>query len=242
MSAITTRPRPSPTPPSPLRTSEVAPVERRILIRGLSWDLYDRLSDEIGEGQHIRLAFDGRNLEIMTTGVLHEDFKDLLGRLVNNVTTELDIPCNGGGQTTWKRPELARGLESDQCYYFTPEKLAAIAVARARKSNAVADYPNPDLAIEVDISPPELDRAGIYAALQVAEVWRFDGESLAIMHLQPDGQYTAVESSQFLPISPEEVVRWVAKEDATNKSSWERRLRAWIRDDLAPRVKDDKAV
>jgi Uma2 family endonuclease len=242
MSAITTRPRPLSTPPSPVRTSEVAPGERRILIRGLSWDLYDRLSDEIGEGQHIRLAFDGRNLEIMTTGVLHEDFKDLLGRLVNNVTTELDIPCNGGGQTTWKRPEILRGLESDQCYYFTPEKMAAVAEARARKSNAVADYPNPDLAIEVDISPPELDRAGIYAALKVAEVWRFDGESLAIMHLQSDGRYTAVESSQFLPISPDEILRWVAKEDATNKSSWERRLRAWIRDDLAPRFKDDKAV
>ena len=37
----------------------------------------------------------------------------------------------------------------------------------ARGSNDVADYPNPDLAIEVDISPSQLDRPEIYAKLQV---------------------------------------------------------------------------
>jgi len=242
MSAITTRPRPSPTPPSALRTSEVTPGERRILIRGLSWDLYDRLSDEIGEGQHIRLAFDGRDLEIMSPGFMHEGSRDLLSRLVSAVTVELAIPCRGGGQTTWKRSALKRGLEAGQCYHFAPEKLAAIANAWARKSNDVADYPNPELAIEVDISPPELDRAAIYAALQVAEVWRFDGESLAILNLQPDGQYTSVESSQFLPMRADEILRWLVAEDSADVSAWERRLRAWIRDELAPRIKDDKAV
>ena len=40
----------------------------------------------------------------------------------------------------------------------------------------IADYPNPDLAIEIDISPPEVDREGIYKSLKVAEIWRFDGE------------------------------------------------------------------
>ena len=63
-----------------------------------------------------------------------------------------------------------RGLAVDQCYYFEAGKPAAVAAARARKSNDVADYPNPDLAIEVDLSPPEIDRAGIYAALKVVFV------------------------------------------------------------------------
>jgi Uma2 family endonuclease len=242
MSAITTRPRPSPASPLALRPPEVIPGERRILIRGLSWDLYDRLSDELGERQHIRLAFDGRDLEIMSPGYVHEDSRELLSRLVNAVTVELGIPSRGGGQTTWKRPALERGLEADLCYHFAPGKLAAITEALARKSSNVADYPNPELAIEIDISPPELDRAAIYAALQVAEVWRFDGESLVIMHLQPDGQYTAVESSQFLPIRSDEILRWVASEDSSDILAWERRLRAWIRDELAPRVKGDEAV
>jgi len=238
MSAITTRPRLISAAPSAQRAPEVVPGEKRIMIRGLSWELYDRLSDAIGEGQYVRLAFDGSNLEIMTTGPLHEDVKDLLARLVNAVTMELDIPCKGAGGTTWKRPDLTRGLAADQCYYFAPAKLAAVAEARARKSNDVADYPNPDLAIEVDLSPPEIDRAGIYAALKVVEVWRFDGESLVIEHLQQNGEYIAAESSQFLPIRANEVLYWVAAEDSANETAWERRLRAWIRDELAGRGPD----
>lgn len=213
------------------------PGEQRIVIRGVSWDLYDRLSDAIREGANVHLAYDGKNLEIMTTGPMHEQFKALFGRFVNGLTFELRIRNSDAGETTWKRPEVERGLESDQSYYFEPAKLAADAKGRARKSNDVADYPNPDLAIEVDISASQVDRPSIYAALQVPEVWRFDGESLTIEILQPDGTYLAVDSSRFLPIRANEVVRWLVEEDLSDKLAWERRLRAWIRDELLPRMK-----
>jgi len=117
------------------------------------------------------------------------------------------------------------------------EKLAISAAARARKSNDVADYPNPDLAIEIDISPSQVDRPEIYAALQVAEVWRFDGESMTIEQLGPDGKYITSESSRFLPIRTEEVIRWLAEEDVSDILAWERWLRAWIHAELAPRLR-----
>ena len=47
-------------------------------------------------------------------------------------------------------------------------------------------FPSPDLAIEIDISPPKVDRPGIYAALGVAEVWRFDGDVAVIERLTPE--------------------------------------------------------
>ena len=78
-------------------------------------------------------------------------------------------------------------------------------VARLSGSNDVADYPNPDLAIEVDISPPEIDRAGIYAALMVSEVWRFDGQQVHIDRLNAEGKYEAVEASGFLPVTAEDI-------------------------------------
>ena len=136
---------------------------------------------------------------------------------------------------TWKRPELSRGLEADQCYYFQPEKLAAAARAKARGSNDVADYPNPDLAIEVDISPSLVDRPGIYAFLGVAEVWRFDGQTLTIERLDPGGRYLPIETSAWLPIKDSEVVRWLTQEDTTDESAWARRLRNWVRAELAVR-------
>ena len=63
------------------------------------------------------------------------------------------------------------------------------------------DYPNPDLAIEVDISAPEADRAGIYAAMGVAEFWRFDGRTLTIERLDENGRYQAAEAERF-PAAP----------------------------------------
>ena len=43
------------------------------------------------------------------------------------------------------------GIEAGQCYYFDPDKLAASDRAAASDSNDVADYPNPDLAVEIDL-------------------------------------------------------------------------------------------
>lgn len=218
------------------RPNRVVEGDQRIAIRGITWDLYSRLVDAVGEDQQVKLAFDGKDLEIMTTSFLHERFKRLLGRLVEVVTEELEIPCSGGGETTWKRAEIERGLEADQCYYFLAEKLRAVAEASARQSNNLADYPNPDLAIEVDLSPSQVDRQGIYAALAVAEIWRFDGETVIFESLEPDLTYLPVPASRFLPIQPRELSHWIIHEEASDESAWARRLRAWVRAEVSQRM------
>jgi Uma2 family endonuclease len=216
---------------SPVRVRRAPRIdgERRIVIRGVDWEIYDKLSDAVGEGQHVRMAYDGKDLEIMTTSRVHEHFKDRLGLFVNEVATELKIPLTCGGETTWKRPELSRGLEADRCYEFQAEKRAAVAAALKRRSMNIADYPNPDLAIEIDISPPEVDRRGIYAAMKVTEIWRFDGDTLTIEQLQEDGTYLDVEMSQFLPVKAAEIRRWIIEEDTSDQSAWCLRLRTWAR-------------
>ncbi len=203
-----------------------AVAERRVVFRNVGWSFYENLSDRIPEGSRVHVDFDGKDVEVMGTGRKHEKARRLLRRFVDTITEELGISCNSVGETTWKRMEMTRGLEADECYYFLPEKLAADARALARGSDNIADYPNPDLAIEVDISPPQIDRAGIYAALGVTEVWRFDGRELVIERLTPEGKYEAVEASGFLPVRVEDVVRWVVLEDSTDQSAWARRLRA----------------
>ena len=129
-------------------------------------------------------------------------------------------------------------MESDECYFFGGDKLAAVTGARARRSKRIADYPNPDLGIEVDITPSKIDRQGIYAALKVSEVWRFDGEreEVIIERLGDDGSFHPVDDSKFLAIRATEVRRWVVEEDSSDESAWARRLRAWARAELAPRL------
>jgi Uma2 family endonuclease len=209
----------------------------RVLIRGVDWEFYERLVDSIPEGCHIRINYDGKDIELMSPSLLHDDRKGLLGQFVEAVAQELEIPYKSAGQTTWKRPELNRGLESDESYFFLPEKLDALARGRARRSSKITDYPNPDLGIEVDRSASKIDRAGIYAALRVAEVWRFDveREQVIIERLGEDGIDHPVQESGFLPIRSEEIYRWVALEDSRDESAWARRLRAWVRSELAPR-------
>jgi len=201
--------------------------DRRVVFRGVDWSFYERVVYCIPEGSNIHVDYDGRDLEVMSNGPTHEDVKDSTSQFVKVIAEELRIPCKGFGETTWKRPEIPRGLESDLCYYFQPEKLAA--VARLRGLKEVVGYPNLDLAIEIDISRPEIDRAGIYAALGVVEVWRFDGKKVVIERLTTEGTYTSVDASGFLPIRAEDVRRWLVDEDRTDDSAWAARLRAEIR-------------
>ena len=126
-----------------------------------NYDLYDRLTDAIGERSSVRLAYDGKEIELMTLEPKHEDISELFGLFVTTVAVGLYIDMRGLGSTTWKRRDVDRGIEADHCYYFDPVKLQT---AMELDSNNVGDYPNPDLAIEVDISPPLIDRPAIYSA------------------------------------------------------------------------------
>jgi Uma2 family endonuclease len=218
-----------------LRAMDVEPDER-VVIRGVDWDFYEQLVDSIPEDEYIRVDYDGNDMEIvMVISYRHDGVKKRLGRFVEAVAEEGEIPMRSGGQTTWKRPEVRRGLEADDCYFFRAEKLAMIAAAEARKSVKLADLPNPDLATEVDISRSKIDRPGIYAALQVGEVWRFDDPRILIDRLGEDGHFHEVSESQFLPVTAAEIRRWVLEEDFSDESAWARRLRAWVRAEVAPR-------
>lgn len=147
MSTITrrvSRPAPSaPASPSPLVVD--VPPEQRIVIRNVDWDLYDRLSNAVGARQHVYMAFDGEDLEIMTKGFMHEHYSDLMGWLVRLVASELKVRCRAAGETTWKRPEIERGLEADNSYYFLPKKLATVVKGVAPSRTRCRTIPTPTL-------------------------------------------------------------------------------------------------
>ena len=102
-----------------------------------------------------------------------------LGRIIDILAEELEIPYDAGGSTTHKREDLAKGLEPDQCYYIRNEPLI-----RGRMELDLTHDPPPDLAIEIDISRSSVTRLGIYAALGVPEVWRYDGEALQVQFVE----------------------------------------------------------
>jgi Uma2 family endonuclease len=194
--------------------------------------MYETFVDMLPERSPIRVAFDGRDMEILVKGPVHDQFADLLDQSIKAVAGELGIRVKPMRETTWKRPEIERGVEADSCYYLDAAKIDTVLAATRRKSNDVKEYPNPHLVIEVDISPPQTDRMSIYAAMRVAEVGRFDGQTLTIDRLDAGGRYQPSEASGFLPVRADQVPRWLLDEDLSDYEAWTQRVREWAKKEL----------
>jgi Uma2 family endonuclease len=199
-----------------------------IVFRGVSWEAYESLSRAQGEGNHVRLAYDGEDLEIMTTSYVHENLKKLAGNIAETVMSWRDIDHVSAGEATLNAAGARRGLQADLAYCFDPDKVRRAREALARGSLDPADYPAPDLAVEIDVSPSDIDRPAIYAALRVAEVWRIQRDRKVIIeHLRPDGSYAPAEASRFLGITAAEIQGWLTAEDVGREAAWFRRLNQW---------------
>ena len=172
----------------------------------------------------------------MVVGPMHEGLGNRLGVFVSEVCDGLDLDSYGLGSATWKREEIERGVEADLSYCFDPEKVAACRAAEALGSNDGAAFPIPDLAVEIDISPPKIDRPGIYSALRVPEVWKFSGDAVSIEQLDASGNYVVVDASRFLYVRAEEITRWSSEGKSTGQPTWKRSIREWARAELRPRA------
>lgn len=200
--------------------------DQRWLFPGVDWHAYRQLSESVDEGRPIRLVYDEKDLEFTVTGHIHERFKELLTLIVNAIAMGRDLDYLGCGQTTWRT--TIRGLEADLSYYFDPEKIRLAQEAAARGSREPADYRHPDLAIEIDMSPPQVDRPAISADLGVTEVWRLvRGQALIIELRQPDGSYAPAERSRFLAFWTDDALQWLNAAATERKAAWNRRLNEW---------------
>ena len=166
--------------------------------RRIGWDDCQELGKLLPSA--FRLAFDGSRLEIMVTTQLHDHYADVLDTFFKAVAGALRIRFLPYRTASSASPKSSDRSRPSNCYYLTQAKIDAGLAGTARKSKDASDYPNPDLAIEVDLSPPKVDREGIYAALKVAELWTFNGTKLTISRLGKNGRYRAVEQSGFLPL------------------------------------------
>ena len=120
----------------------------------------------------------------------HERKKSLLGQFVRILAREFRIPVMPTGSATWNREDLDKGLEADESFYLGDLNR----VADPDNIDLEID-PTPDLAIEIELTRSALDRIGIYGALRVPELWRFNGRTLRVLLLQEDGTYQESKTS-----------------------------------------------
>jgi len=206
-----------------MATVQLPPEQRR----KVSWETYVRFSDNAGQ-RHVRITYDRGEMEVMTLSFEHESHKHLLGILVVELAVETNTDIAGYGSATCRREDLDRGLEGDECYWIENE-----ARVRGRKDIDLEIDPPPDLALEVEISRSALDRMGIYAALRVPEVWRWDGNTLRVFLLSPDRNYEESSRSKAFPFLPlTEFATFLTRTDIS-ETQLIRLFRNWVREQIS---------
>jgi Uma2 family endonuclease len=198
-------------------------VVEMIVLDNVSWELYELLLRDV-DGQNVRITYDQGRMVLMSPLSMHEKIKVMAGRLIEHATFERDIPISSFGSTTWKRQDLGKGLEPDECYYIQHEPQV-----HGRTDIDLKRDPPPDLAVEIDITHNPLDRPSIYAALGVYELWRYDGERFGFVRRSAGGAYEPIIRSEALPFMTPQIVERFVTLMLADENGGLRAFRDWLR-------------
>lgn len=197
---------------------------QHLVLGDIGWNAFVAITDALGDRSGLRVSYDGESLELITLSRRHERLKKLLGQLIEQMTLELGIPRESGGQTTFRSEYIQRGLEPDQCYW----------IQHAEQLVGVDDWkpevhPPPDLAVEIDVTHTALNRSEIYARLGVPELWRYDGRTIDALRLDPDGEYIAIDHSLAFPFLEVASLQPFLDETDKNETAILREFVTWLR-------------
>jgi Uma2 family endonuclease len=201
------------------------PPGQSLLLSGVDWETYTRLLRIFTERPGVRLTYDRGGLEIRGPSDCLSD-APFFSALVWTLAEELALPLNCGGSTTLRRRGRRRGIDPDACFWIA----SAPRMAGRRRLNLRTDPP-PDLALDVDRAGCSLNRLSIYAALNVPEVWRLDGDTLTFHVLGADGKYaTAAASRSFPLVTPADLLGFLQQaRQAGDENAVTRQFRDWVR-------------
>src|SRR5581483_3426943 len=202
-------------------------VTQCVILKGISWETYERLLAEHTESSGTHFTYDRGRLEIVVLSAEHEALKHALEVLVEIFAEELHIDVRGFGSTTFRRAGLDRGFEPGACFYIQQETRV-----RGKREIRLSVDPPPDLIIEFDIFHPSLNKLPLFATLGVPEVWRYDSDRVIIRKLTGE-RYEEIGESTALPGVTNEALRRFVKENSQPQPTvWRRNVREWAQGNL----------
>jgi Uma2 family endonuclease len=187
---------------TPLSQIELTPGSA-IRITDVPWESYIALLSELGENRATRIAYDHGVLEIRMPGQLHEVINQVLAAIILVLAEELGFEFNNLGSMRMNRPDLAKGIEPDSCFYIQSAQ-----AGQGIEATIPPDLP-PDLALEVDIANRSDSKLPIYQAMGVPEVWLCRQEQLTILVLQGNDYQPQSASCAFPAVSTEQLNQWI---------------------------------
>jgi Uma2 family endonuclease len=200
-------------------------MDTSTVLTGVRWETYESLLRDHQDRSVPHFTYDQGTLEIMSPLPWHESRKDLLDLLVDVFAEERGLDIVSLGSTTFRRADLQRGFEPDACYYVQNVGLLPTDLADLDPAN----LPPPDLVVEIDITHGSMDKLPLYAAFGVPEVWRDDGQRVAVLQRDGEGYAESAESAAFPGLTADALTRFVNLSQTTRRTAWLRQLRAWAR-------------
>jgi Uma2 family endonuclease len=197
--------------------------EQRVVFNYLTWQDYLSVLAAVGDNRSTRLTYDRGRLEITMPLEAHEFANELIGLFIRILVEELGLQLKSMGSTTMNYAYLEKGAEPDKSFYIQNQPLVA-----GRQVDFSEDPP-PDLVVEVDITHSDIDKLSLYAAIGIAEFWRFNGETLRIYTLQEE-TYRECETSAIFPTIPKTRLYEFLADSQQNEVQASRSLRQWIRE------------
>lgn len=189
--------------------SQPAIGEKRVLLRGLSWEAYMQFLEALPSSRGSKLTYDNGLLEITMPLEDHEFAGRLIERFILTLVEVSSLRIKTMGSTTLNYPYLRKGAEPNNAYYIQNQYLV-----KGRNVDLSIDPP-PDLVVEVDITHTDIKKNKFYAGLGVPEFWRFNGKAWRIYQLQEDVYVEVTLSPTFPQVSKNQLYDFLkaAKED-----------------------------
>lgn len=166
-----------------MQTLEPTFAEHRVILEPVSWETFNQLLQELGDKRSQRLAYSQGTMEIMTPLGKHEHSHRFIDRIIYVIIDELALEVKSLGSLTLKVDSLKKGVEPDSCFYIQNEFRV-----RNKQNIEIGVDPVPDLVLEIDVTSSSLDKLSIYGALEVPEIWRYNGYSLTALIWDSDNQ------------------------------------------------------
>lgn len=191
----------------------------------VTWETYERLLADDEERRVPRVTYDQGVLEAVSPSQPHEEDAQTITLFVEIVAANLGIPIRSVGGMTYRRRDLERGFEPDSSFYIQHE-----AAIRDRRQIEPEVDPPPDLVLEMEVSRPAINKLALFAAMDVPEVWRSDGQRVTILVLE-QGSYRQLTTSVALPaLTTERLAHFLAESRRLLRPEWFQAVSDWARE------------
>ncbi|MGH9947900.1 MAG: Uma2 family endonuclease [Pyrinomonadaceae bacterium] len=208
-----------------LKDAAMLAVNQRLILQSVGWDVYEQVLRQFEDSNEVHIAYDDGFLEVEVPLFEHERAAEILRDLVTVICREKNLDYINAGSTTFRKRELAKGVEPDTCFYIQNESRI-----RGLKNVDLTKDPPPDLAIEVDLTSPSLNKLTIYAALGIPEVWVYRDDEV-IFFKTFGGIYQETENSIAFPfLNNETVSSFLRSGFSEGSKKWSNKIREWVTD------------